>query len=438
MPEEISEVIVEGANLEAQGKDFDELKAQLFERCKAAKITIEEKASEDDVEIYFEVSMPCGRESRLVYLFDTEDIQKFLSIPFEHISFLGDYSAVFFRDTQTIEAAIKPMAGANSRFMQLIERTVRDSDERRTIYTPVEISGICEGVNLKITIGHASLEFKVLDLIGGRGISLRIEGVPVMFHDGALQFLERFADSLFFQIDSLYSTPLALLVRRGGLRRVRRGKEEGANLAFPELEYDRAPMSLYFYGRGAKGLPLVQFLAFYQVLEFYYPICYQAEARRRVRGLLKDPSFRVDRDSDVTRVISALQSSSGFADERAMLRATIHECVDPHDLRRFLEQDEIAAEFYKKKAKGLTDRKLPLENKGADLRDDVADRIYELRCKIVHTKSIRDDGYELLLPHSREAGMLSYDIDLIHYIARHTLIFSSTPLKVGTTQQVTP
>jgi hypothetical protein len=115
-----------------------------------------------------------------------------------------------------------------------------------------------------------------------------------------------------------------------------------------------------------------------------------------------------------------------------MLKATLQECIDPGSLRQFLEGDAEAMAFLKTKTKGLTDHKLPIENQGLDLRNDVAERIYDIRCRIVHTKlSGKDDAYELLLPHSKEARMLNYDIELLQYLARQVLIVNSSPLRLA-------
>ena len=141
-------------------------------------------------------------------------------------------------------------------------------------------------------------------------------------------------------------------------------------------------------------MPLLQFLAFYQVIEFYFPTYYQAEANRKIRAILKDPTFRSDRDADLGRILGAIQlnRSGGFGDERSHLKATLVECVDADGLRQFLEENEERKSFLSSKAKGLTEHKLPIANPGLDLRNDVADRIYDIRCKIVHTKSDSRDG----------------------------------------------
>ena len=124
-------------------------------------------------------------------------------------------------------------------------------------------------------------------------------------------------------------------------------------------------------------MPLLQFLAYYQSIEFYFPTYYQAEGRRKIRRILKDPTFRNDRDADVGRILTAIRTSGGsFSDERAQLRATLNECIDAESLRAFLSDSEEKQSFFSSKTKGLTNRNIPLANVAADLRNDVADRMY--------------------------------------------------------------
>jgi hypothetical protein len=180
-------------------------------------------------------------------------------------------------------------------------------------------------------------------------------------------------------------------------------------------------------------MPLLQFLAFYQVLEFYFPIYSQAEAQRKLRTILKDPTFRGDRDADIGKLLSSIQitRSGAYGDERSQLKATLFECVDSDTLRDFLESDLSRKEFYATKGKGLFHR-LPLANPSADLRGDVAERMYDIRCKIVHTKNdLRDGEVELLLPFSKEAEQLSFDIELAQYLAQRVLIAGSLRFQTG-------
>ena len=90
--------------------------------------------------------------------------------------------------------------------------------------------------------------------------------------------------------------------------------------------------------------------------------------------------------------------------------------------------------FYSEKDgawKALSTVKISLDDPNRDLREAIAERIYDIRCRIVHTKS--DGGQtrsEVLLPFSKEADDLVVDVDLIQYIARQVLIATSTKLSL--------
>jgi hypothetical protein len=181
-------------------------------------------------------------------------------------------------------------------------------------------------------------------------------------------------------------------------------------------------------------MPLLQFLAFYQVIEFYFPIYSRAEAQRKVKATLKDPKFRGDRDADIGKLLSLIQvsKSGAFGDERSQLRATLLECVDPDSIRAFFEEVPDRKEYYSAKSKSSTFHKIPLANPTTDLRGDIAERMYDIRCRIVHTKNeSRDGDVELLLPFSTEAEQLSFDIELMQYLAQAVLIAGSLPFQAG-------
>src|ERR1022692_4575856 len=250
----------------------------------------------------------------------------------------------------------------------------------------------------------------------------------------AVEVLEKFSNTILFELDIKRNIPLVLVRDRRRLARTRRPVSDEADVAdlkFPSFEYPQQPMSLYWYARSAAGMPLLQYLAYYQALEFFFPIYSQMDAHRRVRNILKDPSFSVHRDTDINRLLSAVGPGygRGFGGELAQLRATLQECIDPDELRRFATELPERLDWFSK-SKTVTEKRLPIANASADLRNDVADRIYDLRCKIVHTKIAESEtGVDLLLPFSREAEALDHDIDLIQFIARRVLIASSGPLQ---------
>lgn len=435
MPEDLTPDDLEDIEEPEDSAELAKLQQALLKRCKDANIETEVKEYFDG-NTYVAIGMPNGRDKRWISAVSSESIKEILGFEFEKYSFLGDFVAIANYSENTIEAVIRPINGMPRQFLH---RRIFGEISEGEVVEPIALEENYLGRPIKVELGEASDQMRVLAKgpFGRNGaLSIKISGINISQHNQSLQILRKLSDSLFFQLDLQDGFALSLVrdrryVRRPGHRPGRRAPER-AKLAFPKIEFDEGPISLYWYGRSALGMPLLQFLAFYQVIEYYYPTYSQEEAKRRIRSILKDPTFRTDRDGDIGKVLAAVSGHGrGFGDERSQLRATINACIDPNDLRAFFEEDEERVEFFSAKQKGLTDQKLTLKNSDADLRAPVADLIYDIRCKIVHTKGEISEGeVELLLPFSKEAELLFFDIELIQYIARKVLIAAGVPLSL--------
>lgn len=413
-------------------------KKLLAERCSAAGLTLEEVSIPDE-EPALRVGMKCGRNTRWLGLWADESINQLLSIPFEKYGYLSDLEAICSYADGTIEAAIRPLAPAfgptSYAYRRLFgfDRPNGQFDvEAAKIVVPAEQEGLPH-----IEISPASEVFTRLSKSPARlRMTLKLAGCHVTTHDSALALLNKAAGSVLFQLDLLTDVSMGLEKERrrfAGGRRPKKRSNQATELQYPKTQFENAPLSLYWYGRSAAGMPLLQFLAFYQVIEFYFPIYSQSEAQRKLKTILKDPTFRGDRDTDIARLLAAIHvsRSGAFGDERSQLRATLAECSDSDALRQFMEADSERKDFFLNKAKSLPYHKIPLANPSVDLRNDVADRVYDIRCKIVHTKTdSRDGDVELLLPFTPEAEQLSFDIELVQYLAQLILVAGSTPFNV--------
>jgi hypothetical protein len=223
-----------------------------------------------------------------------------------------------------------------------------------------------------------------------KGFSLQINlGRKVDFAT-SVSVLETISNSLFFQIEM--ELGIALSLRKTFRRRVSarsrfRSRKETWDLEFPKHEYDKAPISLYWYAKSARGMPLLEFLAYYQVVECYFPKFAKLEVVRSVRKILKNPTFRIDRESDLTTLVSTISGNGRISgSEKEQMRATVLEVVSVAEVADFFEANKDIAEVVVKKQKGITDKAINLARKDHDHRNDIADILYEIRCRIVHTK----------------------------------------------------
>ena len=410
-----------------------ELHERITDRLDVAKIKYTDSSDFDEgISLDLTVQFPCGRAARNIYLWDEDDLEKFDDFKFEDFTLLGSYAAIANRKTGQIESILtvpgqsKPVLRKGT-LLKALGITDSNGNLNSRVLPESEID------QPSVSFGPTTSTVKLLSQsLDSMGVSLFVSAPPGVNYDAALELLERLSNSVFFSIDIGTGAHFSIL-RHAPSRRRQRTSQAPVPIEYPKQEYDKAPMALYWYARSAEGMPLLQFLAYYQVIEYYYPVYYSAELGRRIRAILKHPSFRIDRDVDIAKVVAALRGSRQAAvSERDQLRATLKECLSQEDIREFLKEDAERATHYLAKSKGITGCLINPENRQNELSYQIAERIYDIRCKIVHTKGDTEDGeVELLLPYSPEADRMPYEIDLARFVARQVLIASSRRLEVA-------
>jgi hypothetical protein len=395
--------------------------------------------------------IPAGREkNECFFAFREEPLELALNCEFEKFRFLQGYEGIWSKEKGVIEAEITSVENPSrfffNRLNELINKPEKEDEDEET--EEITIIPLPSFEDYIISMGYCSQEFAFLSSSRERGprgrnmrrITVKIENSRVTTHDTARDILEKIANSIFFQIDLAYEIPISLqsqreswIERHNKRRRKQLFVDKTATISEPKYEYDSEPISLYWYAKESGQMPIFQYLAFYQTVEFYFPIYSSFEAKQKIQGIIKDPRFNPNRDTDITKIISTIQSNSGgksFGNEREQLKATINACTNNIELKEFFSADQNRFDFYSEnKGKNLAKQKISVKNETADFVAEVSERIYEIRCRIVHSKASEGD-FEVLLPYSNEVKKMDFDIELMEFIARKVLITSSRPIKI--------
>lgn len=427
----------EDFDVEFEDESFDGEKgkpilAALYEKCAKFGITCER--DDEDFGQFVRIEIKRGRGKQIIYLGDIEKIDSFTKSNFEKFVFLEEVEAIWNPEDKRIEAAIQSVPGGiNNRALMAFFNVKNLNELREKLTDGVTIDSGKEN-HPTIQIILPSDEFQALVRRGsGRSradVMLSLININVENGPQAYRLLQKIADSLFFQLDMIKEYSFELIRIQGPRDRLIPEKDENSNLVFPHQEYEYAPVSLYWYARSANRLPLLQYLAYYQTIEYFFGHYAVEDARKKIKFLLKNPAFRLDRDTDISRIVDVVGNSrNGIGSEREQLLTTINSCLSAEDIREFLSVQAITEFLTSEKSKHF--HSIPIRNRALDLRGDLATRIYDIRCRIVHTKA--DGGRErvdLLLPFSREAGLLGMDIEIIKFVSRQILINSSSEFRI--------
>jgi hypothetical protein len=368
-----------------------------------------------------------GRRDARVLIGSTERAEQLLETQFEEYRSVSGYSAIFAPTSGDIEVLVRSLGMAGP------------LGDRPPLDKSYELRGEPHNPGKAITIGRCS---SLLSMVtrSGRLSPMRprpailLSGFEAETSDEARRLLEEIGASLTFELDLAYGVALQLVPAPSQLRRMLGGRvmPDGPP-TFPHNAYDPEPIALYMYGREARGMPLLQFLAFYQAVEFYFPRYSEAEIRHRLELIVKDPRFSPHRDRDIGRLLGAAIGDGRRAggNEREQLKATIRACIGADEITEFVEAAPARTTFFADRRSTLTKCTISLKDQATDPRDAAANRIYDLRCKIVHTKDAAGQGeVELLLPNSPEARLLHEDIALLQLIATRVIVASSRELRL--------
>jgi len=283
---------------------------------------------------------------------------------------------------------------------------------------------------LLAVVHPSSIQYASIGKVYYKGISVTIKPVRQERHDEALEFLERVTGALFFEMDLRNNIGLCLLplpLDSDATLQTRRPKKSNA-LKLPRNQYSSEALSLYSYGLSAVGMPLLEFLAFYQVIEHFFPRFTSEDLLRRLARRLSDPRFSTDDLDKLASIVKIVQSSSPASlSEREQLEATLIACTESERCREFLVEVKERNEFLRNKSKLGGVQPIIDDDRHDDLTAQIASRVYDIRCRIVHSKAERGTKQmESILPFSSAADELRHDVELVRFLAQEVIISSAS------------
>lgn len=392
------------------------------------------------------IRLPNG-QSGIMFDVNEETADAFANIPFEDLIILNHYLAHWNSRRHEITASIDLKQGSRSDLWALPGAEPSYENEAKPTQKPKASHAL--GLDLpdfrpspskgRLCIQRPTSEVKVSlysppssdPLLSLTSVTLHIEGIRSSNEQEAARLLFDIAHAVFFEFDVNHSITLQLAERttvRSPL--VKDAKKRHADPAYlPERRLARDAVALYMYARTIRGYPLLEFLTFYQVIEQCMMAFSRPDTIQRLRARLEDPSFDIDDNVSLSQLL-APDSRSGRTtlSERDQVRLTMRTCVTNESIREFLQSNAATADFISAQSRPLGARPVTVKDSKVRLPDQVAERIYDLRCRIVHAKGDSLDQLNgPLLPTSSEVGQLWHDLLLIRFVAQQVLMSSSIP-----------
>jgi hypothetical protein len=393
------------------------------------------------------IEIPSGRRFRRLDI-HAEDAEALASFKFERWIALGDYEAILDTDKTAIIAALHlqgfpsfdRLPGVTTWTLGGSEpRLAHDADMTRTALRAASEMGTVSYLAIPAPNTDVSLELysfcpSEIALMNRRGYlsgyGLTIRGVTTTRHDEALELLLDLSTSLFIDLDISYGIIGSLSKAYDAELAARDSYDpdhrNAAAPRFPSMLHNRDAALLYLYARELIQTPLLEYLIYYQVIEFYLPTYTRSATISRLRNILKDPSFDYNNDLLLGRLLDTIAPTSRrIMSEREQVAATIAYCIDDAAIVAFLDDRPAAAKALADKNRIQDVRVINTRDRQTPLTSQVAERIYDLRCRIVHSKDSDNETMPPIRPFERESRLMRHDLSLIRFIAQRILIASS-------------
>ena len=248
--------------------------------------------------------------------------------------------------------------------------------------------------------------------------TLKLAFDPGADRDGLARQSEAIARSLIYELNFRNHVIVELDARPAGTDSAvtRWAPEVSGRIRYPRTSLVEEVAIRFGFASQASSDPPQAFLSYYQALEYFVPSALQQSAMEEIRRELRDPGFDDSRATSLLRIIEAAARPVA-ANEPYQLRIAIKEFIRVSRLEEFFDRNW--GNYFT--ARGPI-KDVPHISRNADqnLSDQVADRVYQIRNRIVHAK--KDRRYPpALLPRSTEANALMPDVLLVRLLATEAI-----------------
>lgn len=388
--------------------------------------------------VVFELGFPCGSGEKAINLINTRRVEEMLQVPFESYRLSVNHEAIIDTSTGRVEAALVSRTRPRPLNRGAVwELPGVDIDDDSPLKTGAELPSYATPTGWRLIVANDELEIEVSPKTAMfeatypyPELTLKIQHAQGAARPRADRLLDEYAADFLLDLDLKYGPGLTLLRTRATSGKAILPAIPDTAPRFPSLRYSPEASALYWYGASAIGFPMLQYLAYYQVLEFFFSSFTRRAVVERLRSRLKDPRFDLRVDTDIDSLIDATKTAhAGMKNELDQLRHTLSDCITPEAVREFIRSEEsLSNHFLTAKSKIRGTAAIRLDTDDDDLLRQLADRVYRVRNRIVHTKAGAEEiGLDLLLPSSTESNELWPEVELVKFLAQSALVHGAVP-----------
>ncbi len=199
--------------------------------------------------------------------------------------------------------------------------------------------------------------------------------------------------------------------------------QEKKSYQLPKVFYNKELTKFYRLGMGSY-FPILKFLTFYQVLEYFFIKVSDEELYNKLSYELKDPKF-VPKEPHIAKLVRIVEDHSKKLDETEMLKNVLKKYIDFTDLKEFIEnyEEKISEKIYTKRNE-IFGEIVEVSLKENHIFGNIAKIIKIIRNALVHS-SDRYEGKKRYVPFSESTEIVEKHIPLLKFLAEKVIFATS-------------
>jgi hypothetical protein len=170
--------------------------------------------------------------------------------------------------------------------------------------------------------------------------------------------------------------------------------------------------------------PANRFLAFYQVLEYYFVAIADEQLYSKLSRRINDPKFSAI-PANLDRLIQDVTDHKQVTDELEMLKAVVGRLVDENELIEFVQAYEayLGDKIYTKR-RTIFGEEVEVKLTPGHVVGNIAKTVKTIRNALVHS-SDRYERKERYIPSAGSENMIKREIPLMRFLAEKVIIASA-------------
>lgn len=272
-----------------------------------------------------------------------------------------------------------------------------------------------------------NVPLKMRDLLH-RPLTIRVYNLAAASSEEAVKRSNQVIDSCLFELSYLKGITLSLQEEWTPRQQKVRPFQLGENYTNSEqLPLPKATFNsdiIRFYQRGmSTDDPVIQFLSFYQVLEYYFVSVSDKLLYDKLSRRINDPKFSTSQ-SNLDRIIQDTSNHKSQTNETDMLKQVLDKFIDETELIEFIKAYEIYLKnsLYSKKC-NIFGEDIEVKLLLGHVFGNLAKRIKTIRNALVHS-SDRYERNQRYIPTTSNENIIRSEIPLIKYLSEKVIIAS--------------